>query len=314
MTRWMKWFAALGAAALLAGCSFGDDDEVAPPVPVGNLAEVARANGFNALLAAVAKAELGSVLAGSDKLTVFAPTDAAFGALATRLGLADANALVAALSKDQLTKILSYHVVAGEVKKAQVPLATDITTLETGKFQVRASGADLLIADELLRDSRITATDVAASNGVIHVVDSVLLPEGVLNIVQTAQANPVFSKLVAAVVAADLAGALSGAGPLTVFAPVDTAFDAIASVVPTLSKEQLTTVLTYHVVGAKVLAADIPFGTPVGTLAGQNITISAGTPPTIADTTAAAARIVATDIEASNGVVHVIDKVLIPTL
>ena len=147
-----------------------------------------------------------------------------------------------------------------------------------------------------------------------HVVDTVLLPEGLLNIVQTAQANPVFSSLVSAVVSANLAGTLSGAGPLTVFAPTDPAFAAIASVVSTLTVPQLTTVLTYHAVAGKVLAADIPFGEPIATVADQIITINAGTPPTISDVTDATANIVATDIETSNGVIHVIDKVLIPAL
>ena len=308
MTRWIKWMAALSAAALMAAC--GSDDDPHP----GTIATVAQQQGFTALLAAANKAGLSATLDGTAKLTVFAPTDAAFTALAARLGFANATALVNALSADQLSKILSYHVLAGEVKKAAVPVGADITTVEGGLFKVKSVGADLLITDELLRDSKITATDVAASNGVIHVVDTVLLPEGVLNIVQTAQANPLFSTLVSAVVSANLAGTLSGAGPLTVFAPTDPAFAAIASVVATLTTEQLTTVLTYHVVAGKVLAAAIPFGEPITTVAGQTITINAGTPPTISDVTDATANIVATDIETSNGVIHVIDKVLIPAL
>ncbi len=307
MNRWIKWLAALSAVTMMAAC--GSDDDPPPSIGV-----VAQQNGFNALLAAANKAGLSAALAGTDKLTVFAPTDAAFTALAGRLGFADATAMVNALTADQLNKILSYHVLADEVKKAAVPLATDIVTLESGVIRVKSSGADLLITDELLRDSKITATDIAASNGVVHVVDSVLLPEGLLNIVQTAQANPLFSRLVEAVVSADLAGALSGAGPLTVFAPTNPAFAAIATVVAGLTTEQLATVLTYHVVGAKVLAAGIPFGTEIETLSGQNITINAGTPPTISDVTDATANIVATDIETSNGVIHVIDKVLIPAL
>ena len=308
MTRWIKWMAALSAAALMAAC--GSDDDPHP----GTIATVAQQQGFTALLAAANKAGLSATLDGTAKLTVFAPTDAAFTAVAARLGFANATALVNALSADQLSKILSYHVLAGEVKKAAVPVGADITTVEGGLFKVKSVGADLLITDELLRDSKITATDVAASNGVIHVVDTVLLPEGVLNIVQTAQANPLFSTLVSAVVSANLAGTLSGAGPLTVFAPTDPAFAAIASVVATLTTEQLTTVLTYHVVAGKVLAAAIPFGEPITTVAGQTITINAGTPPTISDVTDATANIVATDIETSNGVIHVIDKVLIPAL
>jgi transforming growth factor-beta-induced protein len=156
---------------------------------------------------------------------------------------------------------------------------------------------------------------VPASNGVIHVIDKVLVPPGVLNVVQMAQLNPAFSTLVGAVVSANLQGALADpAATLTVFAPTNDAFAAIASTVAGLNTTQLTTVLTYHVLGSQVLAADIPFGTAVATLSGQNITINAGTPPTITDTTATPASIVATDVRASNGVIHVIGKVLIPTL
>ena len=165
----------------------------------------------------------------------------------------------------------------------------------------------------MLNEATVTTADVPASNGVIHVVDKVLVPPGVLNVVQMAQANPTFSTLVA-MVAADLAGALGDASAeLTVFAPTNTAFEAIASTVAGLSTEQLTTVLTYHVLGSQVLAADIPFSAAVPTLSTQTLTINAGTPPTITDKTATPAPIVATDVRASNGVIHVIGKVLIPT-
>lgn len=129
-----------------------------------------------------------------------------------------------------------------------------------------------------------------------------------------AQSDPRFSILVEAVNAAGLADTLAGPGPLTVFAPTNDAFAAIATTVAGLTPAELTTVLTYHVLDSQVLAADIPFGTPVTTLANQDITINAGTPPTISDTTATPASIVATDVRASNGVIHVIGKVLIPTL
>lgn len=104
------------------------------------------------------------------------------------------------------------------------------------------------------------------------------------------------------------------AATLTVFAPVDTAFQAIASTVAALSNTQLATVLQYHVLGTPVPSSAIPFGTPVTTLAAQDITINNAGGLTITDTTATPADIVATDINASNGVIHVIDKVSIPAL
>jgi transforming growth factor-beta-induced protein len=123
----------------------------------------------------------------------------------------------------------------------------------------------------------------------------------------------IFSMLVSAVVIANLQGPLSGAGPFTVFAPTNDAFTAIQTTVAGLSTAQLTKVLTYHVLPAPVLAANIPFGTPVATVEGATININAGTPPTITDKAATTAPIVATDSRASNVVIHVISKVLIPT-
>jgi transforming growth factor-beta-induced protein len=134
----------------------------------------------------------------------------------------------------------------------------------------------------------------------------------VLNIVQMAQVNPTFSTLVSAVVSTNLQGTLSGAGPFTLFAPTNDAFAAISSTVAGLSTAQLASVLTYHVLPEQVLAANIPFGTPVATVEGQTITINAGPPLTITDSTTTPAPIVATDVRASNGVIHVISKVLIP--
>ena len=139
------------------------------------------------------------------------------------------------------------------------------------------------------------------------------------NIIENAVNSADHTTLVAAVKAAGLVETLQGTGPFTVFAPTNAAFAKLpAGTVDTLLKPEnkgmLTKVLTYHVVGAQVLAADIPFGTPVATVSGQEITINAGTPPTITDTTATPASIVATDVRASNGVIHVVGKVLIPTL
>jgi transforming growth factor-beta-induced protein len=316
MNRWFKYLAAFGMVASLAACG-GDDDHPPPP---GNIVQVAQANGFTALTAAATKAGLVSALSDSSaSLTVFAPTDAAFGALATQLGFSSATALVDALPANALASILSYHVLP--TKKTAADLVAGGATQGT-LYQFGGSSTSLKLAttggvsitDAALTTARVTTADVAASNGVVHIVDKVLVPPGVLNIVQMAQVNPAFTTLVGAVVQANLQATLSGAGPFTVFAPTNDAFAAIQSTVAGLSTAQLTTVLTYHVLGSQVLAADIPFGTPVATVAGQTITINAGTPPTITDTTATPAPIVATDVRASNGVIHVISKVLIPAL
>jgi len=315
----LKWLGMLSFAVLLSSCGGSNNDD-----KNGNLADVAQKNGFTALLAAVNKAGVASTLtAANADLTVLAPTDAAFGALATQLGFANAGAMVAALPASDLGKILRYHIIPGARSAADLSAAG--ATLPTAyAFDGAAArlalntSSGVAFTDAVLATSNVTAANVRADNGIIHGVDKVLVPPGVLNLVQMAQANPAsFSSLVAAVVATDLVPVLSGTGPFTVFAPTNAAF---ASAPAGLTKSQLTSVLTYHVLPAQVLSGNIPFGTPVATLA--TTTLSGATVPaqtitinrnlTITDTTATAATILATDVRASNGVIHVIGKVLIP--
>lgn len=322
----MKYFFALLTATLVAGCGGSNDEPISTVSQAGatpaagaplTLDKVAGTGGFNALLAAAAKADLGGALADPNaRLTVLAPTDDAFNRFAAQLGFASASAMVEALPAATLKSILTYHVLP-ERKQASDLRATPVEpTLfafegNPSALAFDSSQSGVTISDAAMTSAKVTATDIAASNGVIHVIDKVLVPPGVLNLVQMAQVNPQLSSLVDAVVAADLQGVLSGPGPFTVFAPTNEAFSQAPA---GLSKQQLATVLTYHALDKQVLASQIPFGTPVKTLASQTIAINAGNPPTISDTTATAARIVATDIRASNGVVHVIDKVLIPAL
>lgn len=317
MMRWLKTLlAATALAGLLAACGGGDDDPAPAP---GTIAAVAQQQNLTALLAAANKAGLSATLASTSvNLTVFAPTNAAFDTLAVRLGFANAGAMVAALPASALADILNYHVLPTRQSAAQLSVgATTRATAYTfagspATLAVSAAGG-VRLTDAVLTQATVTTADVAASNGVVHVVDKVLVPPGVLNVVQMAQANPQFSTLVGAVVGANLATTLSGAGPFTVFAPTNQAFADIAATVAALTPTQLSTVLTYHVLGSQVLAAQIPFGTPVATVSGQSITVQ-NSPLRIVDTTATPAPIVATDIRASNGVIHVLSKVLIPAL
>jgi len=304
---------------LVSACGGSDDD------PLPNLAQTAQAQGFTKLVAAATKAGLVPTLSdAATNVTVLGPTDAAFTTLATRLGFASADAMVTALDGPTLAKILQYHVLPSRKTAADLVAggATQATLYSFGggatTLAVKTTGG-VKFGDAVLSDATVTIADVQASNGVFHAIDKVLVPPGVLNVVQMAQANPaVFSTLVGAVGSAGLVSALSAPSPLlTVFAPTNDAFAAIASTVAGLSVPQLTTVLTYHVLGSQVLSTGIPFGTPVATLANQNITINRGTAPviaTITDTTATPANIVAVDVRASNGVIHVINKVLLPNL
>lgn len=322
------------SATMIAACG-GDDDTLAdaaavtPAAAAGAPAAIAgttqtidktaAAGGFNALLAAVTKADLGAALSDPNaRLTVFAPTDAAFARLATSLGYADATAMVNALPAAAIKSILTYHVLPASKPSSELgaaPQSTQATLYafegRAGSLALAATSSGVTITDAALATANVTTPDVAASNGVIHAIDKVLIPPGVLNIVQMAQVNPQLSSLVGAVVSTGLQTVLAGPGPFTVFAPTNAAF---AQAPTGLNTTQLSTVLTYHALGASVLASQIPFGTPIETLARSPIVINAGTPPTITDTTSVPARIVATDVRANNGVIHVIDKVLIPTL
>ena len=160
------------------------------------------------------------------------------------------------------------------------------------------------------------AAVLAACGGSDDEVAVTPAPAPTKNIVELAQATPSLSILVEAVVAADLATTLSGAGPFTVFAPTDTAFAAllaelgVTKAALVADKALLTKVLTYHVVSGKVLKADIPFGKPITTVQGEIITID--TSAIITDARSRKSQITATDILATNGVVHLIDKVILP--
>jgi uncharacterized surface protein with fasciclin (FAS1) repeats len=269
---------------------------------------------FSILVEAVQAAGLQATLDGDGPLTVFAPTDTAFAALLTELGLTKAQLLA---DQALLTAVLTYHVLPAKVERADVPLGKAITTVEGGFFKIEpGAGGSLTIQDGRNRIAGITATDLAARNGTVHVVDKVILPAD-RNIVQTAQALPDFSVLVEAVVAANLADTLSGTGPFTVFAPTNAAFDDLLTRLG-ITKAQLladttllTSVLKYHVVGSLVLKADVPVGVPIQTLElGKTFTVDSTL--VITDAQANTAQIVATDVFTSNGVIHVIDKVILP--
>jgi len=300
---------ALFLAVALAACGSDDDAEATP-----NIVQLAQGNAdLTVLVEAVVAADLAGTLSGPGPFTVFAPTDAAFTALLGELGVTKDQLLA---DKPLLTAVLKYHVLGAEVRAAQVPLGRAITPLEGGIFKIDQIGMDLVITDGRNRTSTITATDVAASNGVVHLIDKVILPADE-NVVQTAQGVADFSILVEAVVAAGLDGTLSGTGPFTVFAPTDAAFAALLGELGVTKSELLantallTSVLTYHVIPGTVLKADVVPGVQPATVQGETFSISAAL--AITDQRGRTANITATDILTSNGVIHVIDNVILPS-
>lgn len=298
--------AALGASTtLLQACGGGDDE------PQRTIVEVAQKTpDLSILVEAVVAADLVPTLS-TGALTVFAPTNAAFAALLAELGITK-EALLA--DKPLLTAVLTYHVLGSKVELANVPVGKPITPVGGGFFKVESAGG-LKITDGRNRVSNITATDIEASNGVVHLVDRVLLPAN-RDIVATAQALPDFSILVEAVAAAGLVETLQGTGPFTVFAPTNAAFAAllaelgVSKAALLADKAMLTKVLTYHVLPSRVLKAEAPVGKPITTVQGQSFTINASLQ--ITDQSARVANLVGTDVFASNGVIHVVDRVLLP--
>ena len=309
MLTWLKHFVATALLACVAACGGGDDD---PPSPGTLVQQVQADSRFSILAEAVIAADLANTLSGTTQYTVFAPTNDAFTALLAELDISKAQLLA---DKPTLAAVLTYHVVPGRFARSQVPIGKPITTVQGDILKVDVAGSSLVITDGRNRNAATTTTDLPASNGVIHAIDKVLLPAE-KNLVQTAQALPDFSILVEAVVAADLVDALSAAGPFTVFAPTNAAFAALL-VELGLTKDQLladtallTQVLTYHVVPGRVLKADVPVDVPITTLQGETFTVASTL--VITDQRTRASNITATDVLASNGAIHVIDKVILP--
>jgi len=305
MFKWIKTLFLIGVTSSLLACSSDDS----PP----NVVEVAQDDPrFSVLVEAVVAADLTSTLTGPGPFTVFAPTNDAFALLLTELGISKSQLLA---DKALLKTVLTYHVLPAKVMKSEVPPGKALSSVQGGVFKIDAVGSDLVITDGRNRSSKIILADVSASNGVIHAIDKVLLPAN-KTVVETAIANPDFSILVEAVTAANLGATLSGAGPFTVFAPTNAAFASLLTELG-ISKEALlanktllTQVLTYHVVSGRVLKAEVPVGSAIKTVQGETFTIDSSL--NVNDQRARKAKIVATDVLASNGVIHVIDKVILP--
>ncbi len=358
----LKSLAGLGLALLLSACGSDSsapasgsstamavsDASAAASQPASNtsksIVSVAASNPvFSSLVAAVQFAstnnDLVNLLAGAGNFTVFAPTNAAFDALAKELtgdpAATAANLLVPA-NKSLVRSVLEYHVLAGRVARAQIPLgqAIDPVLAGTDTFKIETRGDRLQITDGRLRTANITLTDVAADNGLIHAIDKVILPAeatSTRSIVQIAAGNADFSSLVAALQFAsdggDLVKLLSGAGAFTVFAPNNDAFDALAReltsnnsataadlLVPA-NRALVRSVLQYHVLTTRVLAGNIVTGRAVSPALGGGsfFKIELGSSnAVIVDGRARSSNIIATDILANNGVIHVLGRVLLP--
>lgn len=262
------------------------------------------AGAFKTLAAALGAANLVETLKGKGPFTVFAPTDAAFA----KLPKGTVETLLKKKNLGTLTSILTYHVVAGNMPAKMVLKQGGLVTLN-GQ---RAALAMDKMSKPSIGGAKIITTDIQCSNGVIHVIDAVMMPTSG-NIVEVASKAGSFKTLIAAAKAAGLVGVLTGKGPFTVLAPTDAAFAKLpAGTVEMLlkpeNKAKLAKILTYHVVAGRAFAADVAKATSVKSVEGSAIKITAKGGKVMANN----ATIVATDINASNGVVHVIDQVILP--
>lgn len=298
MTRLMtNFFAALSACTLMIGstiASAADKDIVDTAVAAGS---------FKTLAAALGAADLVDALKGDGPFTVFAPTDEAFA----KLPAGTVENLLKPENKKQLAAVLTYHVVAGKVAAEKVVELKGAKTLNGQRVDIKVADGKVSVDG-----ANVVKTDIECSNGIIHVIDSVILPSGD-NIVAVADKAGTFKTLIAAAKAAGLAGALTGETELTVFAPTDDAFAKLpAGTVETLlkpeNKEKLAGILKYHVVAGRVYSEDALAAKTAKTLQGSSVTIG------VVDGKAqvSGANLVATDIDASNGVIHVIDSVILP--
>lgn len=261
------------------------------------------AGSFKTLAAALQAADLVGALKDKGPYTVFAPTDEAFA----KLPEGTVETLLKPENKQQLVDILTYHVVQGQVGSAQVVRLN-------GAKSLNGQQIDIQVADGKVKADKATVvkTDIECSNGVIHVIDQVILP-ATDNIAATAIKAGSFKTLVAAAQAAGLVDALSSKGPLTVFAPTDEAFaklpaGTVESLLKPENKAKLAGILKYHVVAGRVYSADALAAGKAATLQGQSVRIS------VKDGVAKVndARLLSTDLDASNGVIHVIDAVILP--
>ena len=311
-----KFLAVTALLATLVACHNSSNNN---PIVTENIVEVAEANVFTVLVAALEASGLDAVLADETRdFTVFAPTDAAFTALLDDLGLTAGDLL----ASPNLTDILLYHVLADvEIDSAAAIAAagTTVTTANTDDVGISLRGMDMM--DLFINASLVELADVPASNGVIHVIDTVLLPseDDMMSgtIADVAVGNADFSTLVAALGAADLVDTLADPnGKFTVFAPTNAAFDALLADLgitapDLLASPDLADILLYHVVSGR----EIPAAAAVG-VAGNTIEMANEDPVALslsgASLFANLSEVSGPNVDASNGIIHIIDSVLLP--
>ncbi|SDY33348.1 fasciclin domain-containing protein [Hymenobacter psychrophilus] len=319
---------ALASVTLLTSCDDDDDNNV---IPAQNIVQVAQGDArFSTLVAAVTKADLGTTLAGTGPFTVFAPTNDAFAKLGSPFNsAASITAITDPAQIATLKDILLYHVVAGDIK------AADISTGASSQKTARPASSAIVNDNTIYLTknangvfinglTKVVVADVDASNGTIHAIDNVLMPptQSITEILAGFNTGPTpeFSLLLQALsrpaAASILAAAADPAANITVFAPTDAAFRTLLSgaALSSVSDANLVAILSRHVITTgRVFSSDLAAG-QIATAAGANtVTVAAsGTGFTVRGGTGTAANITNANILADNGLVHIIDQVLLP--
>ena len=274
------------------------DAVILPPTTVVDIAVNSPIH--TTLVAAVSAAGLVPTLQGEGPFTIFAPTDAAFAALPA--GTIDA---LLADPQGELTQILLYHAVGANALSTGLSNGQFIKTINGKSVSVKIENGNVFI-----NNAQVTVADVLADNGVVHVIDAVILPP--TTVVDIAVNSPIHTTLVAAVSAAGLVPTLQGEGPFTIFAPTDAAFAALpAGTIDALLADpqgELTQTLLYHAVGANALSTDLSNGQFIKTINGKSISVKIENGNVFINN----AQVTVADVLADNGVVHVIDAVILP--
>lgn len=300
-----KTLLALGIAAAVAAPA---PAQTAAPYPAGGptldiIDTAAQAGRFNTLIVALDYAGLVQTLKGPGPFTVFAPTDAAFAALPP----GTIATLIQPENQDDLETILLYHVVADELFASDVLARPSLDTVSGQRLSVWATASPARVGP-----ADLVITDIACTNGVIHVIDAVLPPK-LETVPERLQPTGRFDTLLAAVDAADLETALGGPGPFTVFAPTDVAFSllpagTVADLLLPENKPALIDLLSYHVIPGRVYSDQAIAAGTATTLQGSAVAVTTQGRKLLID----GVRVLRRDFETRNGVVHVIEEVLMP--
>ena len=325
MKNFLKYL--LTGSLLFAIYSCNDDDDPRPEPAAPNLVDAANSAGLTTLLSAVeAIPELGSALVNAPAITVFAPRNEAFGAALEAFNADNLDQLVARIGGvENLETVLGFHVVPAVAFSGDLAATNTFPTLGGQDLTVFRNGSTVTVTDALGNTFNVVEADVAIENGVVHVIDGVLLPELNLPDVVEAATAADLTILLEAVTAANLGGALLEAEAITVFAPTNEAFadllldqevTSLEALIEKLGADNVSKVLTYHVVPATAFSFDLAEGQQsVPTLAGENLTVTrTGANVTITDAAGTTYNVVTADVAIENGVVHVIDGVVLPTL